>query len=134
MPVTPPKTDIREMILQDVNKLEELLIESLIKVGDTLLDEAKQNGNYRNISGNLRASICFAVAKNGTVIHISESSSTGKSYATSIASTTNGICLVVVAGEKYASHVEAIGKNVITSSELLAEKIIPILLRQLDLK
>ena len=43
-----------------------------------------------------------------------------------------GFVLVVVAGMKYASYVEARNYNVLTSAELLAEREIPRLLKELS--
>ena len=43
---------------------------------------------------------------------------------------TQGIVLIVVAGMNYAAYVET-NRNVITSAELLAEDLVPKLLRQL---
>lgn len=42
-----------------------------------------------------------------------------------------GICLIVAAGMSYAIYVEGLGKNVLTSAELLAERVIPDTLQQL---
>jgi len=44
----------------------------------------------------------------------------------------SGFVLVVVAGMKYASYVEARNYNVLSSSELLAEKEVPKLLKALS--
>lgn len=45
-----------------------------------------------------------------------------------------GICLIVAAGMSYAVYVEGRGKNVLTSAELLAERVIPDTLQQLGFK
>lgn len=42
-----------------------------------------------------------------------------------------GFALIVVAGMDYAAYVEAKGKNVLSSAELLAERELPGMLRQL---
>ena len=44
---------------------------------------------------------------------------------------TSGITLIVVAGMSYAIYVEGRGKNVLTSAELLAERVVPDMLQQL---
>ncbi len=43
----------------------------------------------------------------------------------------SGICLIVVAGMNYAVYVESRGKNVLSSAELLAERMVPQLLTSL---
>ncbi len=45
-----------------------------------------------------------------------------------------GYVLIVVAGMHYAKYVEAMGYNVLTSAQLLAERQAPIILNQLRLK
>lgn len=64
-----------------------------------------------------------------------EGQSTGQSYARSLAGKfPKGIVLIVVAGMNYASYVSAKGYNVLDSSELLADKLVPKMLKQLGLK
>ena len=56
----------------------------------------------------------------------------GESYARSLASRyPKGIVLIVVAGMRYASYVSAKGFDVLDSSELLAERLVPRMLQQL---
>ena len=43
----------------------------------------------------------------------------------------SGIVLIVVAGMNYAAHVSARGYNVLDSAELLAEQLVPSLMKQL---
>ena len=45
-----------------------------------------------------------------------------------------GVVLLVAAGMKYASYVSAKGYDVLDSSELLADKLVPQMLEQLGLK
>ena len=42
-----------------------------------------------------------------------------------------GICLIVAAGMDYAVYVEGMGKNVLTSASLLADRLVPQMLEQL---
>ena len=61
--------------------------------------------------------------------------STGMSYARSLAGKfPKGIVLIVVAGMRYASYVSAKGYNVLDSSELLADQLVPKMLKQLGFK
>ena len=43
----------------------------------------------------------------------------------------HGVCLIVVAGMEYAAHVKNKGYDVLDSSELLADRIVPSMLKQL---
>lgn len=44
-----------------------------------------------------------------------------------------GVCLIVVAGMDYAVYVEGMGKNVLTSASLLADRLIPQMLTNLGI-
>lgn len=64
-----------------------------------------------------------------------EGSKAGSDFLKSvIAENSRGIVLIVVAGMNYAKYVEAIGLNVLDSSEILAKKLVPQILRDLGLK
>jgi len=61
-----------------------------------------------------------------------DGSSKGAAYVKSLARKfPQGICLIVVAGMNYASYVSAKGLDVLDSSELLAERLVPQMLKQL---
>ena len=45
-----------------------------------------------------------------------------------------GYALIVVAGMNYAAYVESMGKNVISSAELLAEQELPRMMKELTSK
>jgi len=131
---TPPFSEIYQLVQSDIVKMELALIAALKNIGDLCVKEAVQNGNYKDHTGNLRRSIGYAVAKDGIVLHLSDANARGRNYAYSMAIKSKGITLIVVAGEKYAEHVEATGRNVITSSQLLAENIFPVIMKRLGFK
>lgn len=131
------------MIANEIDKsilsIETRLVDLLVKVGKICLEDMERNRGYINVSGNLSDSRGFVVVKNKTIVYQSDFKSTeggqkGKNLASERASQSNGISLIVVAGMEYAEHVEATGKNVYTSAELLAETVVPGLLNQLGLK
>ncbi|MDR1223687.1 MAG: hypothetical protein LBL07_12550, partial [Tannerella sp.] len=86
----------------------------------------------------------YIVVADGNVIRMSdfkqvkqgaEGTSDGEAFARQlIGRFPQGICLIVVAGMKYAACVSAKGYNVLDSSELLAEKLVPKMLKQLGFK
>lgn len=121
------------------------IVSVLTDVGLQCITEARSNGNYVDQTGNLRSSIGFCIVEDGKVVNSvfadqmndgrprnPEGIANSRQTLASVASTqTSGICLVVAAGMHYAIYVEGRGKNVLTSAELLAERVIPDTLQQL---
>ena len=91
-------------------------------------------GDYLELSGNLTSSIGFFICKNGKVID-QEPGKVGaaksRSLAREMAKGRKGFVLVITAGMEYAARVEAYGYDVLTTSELWAEKTAAKLLKQL---
>lgn len=126
------------------NKIQSL-IDALVYVGLECVREARLNRRYTDQTGNLRSSVGFCVLYNGRVVKKSafeavkssatEGSSAGSKFLKSLISeNSRGIVLIVVAGMNYAKYVEAMGLNVLDSSELLAKKLVPQLLKDLGFK
>ena len=141
------KTSERELN-KKFKEAEQSMINDIVRVlrycGEMAVNEARNNGNYKDQTGNLRNSIGYVIAINGKILdeNFLESASSsqqssenglkiGRALAIQIAKETQEISLVVVAGMKYASHVESKGINVLTSAENLAKRIIPELLSKL---
>lgn len=119
---------------------EEAILQKFLRVlrycGEMAVNEARTSGNYQDQTGNLRSSIGYVIAINGKIIEdnfegSAEGQNVGKKIAREIARSIPDIALIVVAGMKYASHVESKGRNVLTSAEQLANNIVPNLLKQL---
>lgn len=135
-----PMSDINDYLQEQIEKREQVIINTLNYIGTECVNRAKQSNRYIDQTGNLRSSIGYVVVKNGTIINGGEfeqikngekGKSQGESFIHEIANSTKGICLIVVAGMNYASYVEATGRDVLTSAELLAEIKIPEMLKQL---
>ena len=141
------KTSERELN-KKFKEAEQSIINNIVRVlrycGEMAVNEARNNGNYKDQTGNLRNSIGYVIAINGKILdeNFLESASSsqqssenglkiGRDLAIQIAKETPEISLVVVAGMKYASHVESMGNNVLTSAENMAKRIIPELLSKL---
>ncbi|MFP3835352.1 hypothetical protein [Chryseobacterium sp. SIMBA_028] len=127
---------INQRFVDAQKEIEEKFIRVLRYCGETVINEARANGSYRDVTGNLRASKGYAIIINGRIVEenftgAAEGVSKGKSLAQQVASGQPDIALVVVAGMKYASQVESRGRNVLTSAEQLAKTMIPNLLKQL---
>lgn len=129
--------------LQDVDNK---MLQALSYAGEMCLREARLNKGYMDQTGNLTSSMGYIILKNGALARQSGFDSRagsnpalggakGKDLALQLASRYTGYyTLIVVAGMNYAALVEARGKNVLTSAELLAEKEIPKLLKQLKIR
>lgn len=135
-----PKADVEAYLQDQLAKREKSIIKTLNFVGITCINEARTNGDYIDQTGNLRSSIGYAIIQNGVVVNQSrfeqvKDGKEGKKEGAELLSdligrNTQGIVLIVVAGMNYAAYVET-NRNVITSAELLAEDLVPKLLRQL---
>lgn len=139
-----PKSQIDAYIKERMNRLKRAIIYNLCVVGEKVRNEALDNGSYTDRTKNLRSSVGYVVVVDGQVYKMSafgkpdgnnEGRSTGMSYARSLAGKfPKGIVLIVVAGMRYASYVSAKGYNVLDSSELLADQLVPKMLKQLGFK
>lgn len=136
-----PKSKIDAYIEARMNRLKRAIIYNLCVVGEKVRNEALDNGSYTDRTKNLRSSVGYIVVVDGQVYKTgsfgkpdgnSEGKNAGMSYARSLAGKfPKGIVLIVVAGMRYASYVSAKGYNVLDSSELLADQLVPKMLKQL---
>jgi len=138
--------DIERILREKIEKYHQKVIRILKYVGEKCINEAREYGSYQDRTGNLRSSIGYIVLKDGKPIekggftHTERGTEGGKSgqkegeaFINKVTSQyPKGFVLVVVAGMKYASYVEARNYNVLTSAELLAEREVPKLLKALS--
>lgn len=136
-----PKSQIDAYIKERMNRLKQAIIYNLCAIGEKVRNEAIENGSYKDRTKNLRSSVGYIVVVDGQVYKTgsfgkpdrnSEGKNAGMSYALSLSGKfPEGIVLIVVAGMRYASYVSAKGYNVLDSSELLADQLVPKMLEQL---
>jgi hypothetical protein len=141
--VTPIK-QISEYLFSQIENRERALIRVLAHIGETCVTEARLNKTYKDRTGNLTSSMGYVLAKSGKVIELSafekvrdgaDGARRGPEFARKLAREhSKGIALIVVAGMNYAVHVADLGYNVLDSAELLADKLIPRIMRQLGFK
>lgn len=119
-------------------RLENAVMANLNYVGEMCVAKAREAGNYKDRTANLRNSTGYAVFKDGKIVRNTFQGQEGEGayQARRIITKTakknfRGYGLVVVAGMKYASFVESRGYDVLTSAELLAETLVPQLLNKL---
>lgn len=140
-------------LVKDLNTTQDRIIEATINtmmyVGEQCITQARDHGNYKDITGNLRSSIGYVVLRAGRIVHQSKPKAYkgpkgdgSKGVAESAillrriaGEYPTGIVLVVTAGMEYAVYVEDYRhRDVLTSSQLLAEQIVPELLAKIGLK
>ena len=133
------QADINNRVDAFLAAIEKRQIERLQYLGEQCVIRGRLNGSYMDQTGNLRSSVGYVVFKNGIAIHESfqmggsglEGPGEGKNVAIKMGSKNNdGICLVVVAGMKYALAVESKGRDVLTSTEIFAKNEMPKILAQ----
>ena len=134
----------------ELSAYQQMVVRKLQYAGERLIIQARQHGSYTDQTGNLRSSIGYVIVKDGQILtgsgfntipprvrregDVYNGSKEGQSLAKEIASKyKRGIALIVVAGMNYAAYVEAKGFDVLASSEMLAEKIIPPMLQKLGI-
>lgn len=137
-----PKQQVDAFLDAKVRRINRQLVRTLSYVGEACRNRTKVH-KYQNQTGNLESSTGYVVVVNGSVVNCagfdvvksgSEGAQGGKSYALSLVSKfPTGICLIVVAGMKYAHYVSDKGLDVLDSAEKLAQRLVPQMLKQLDL-
>lgn len=129
---------------QKIRKAKKALYGVMQFTGESAVKYARENGNFRDRTGNLRSSEGYSVVEDGKLINESsavqffdgkEGVSAGKSLRTELAANYGkGITTIVSAGMDYAHEVEAKGYDVLSGSELRAKQMVPRLLRKLGFK
>lgn len=148
--ITPTK-QIMQYMQDGLSAYEQTIIRRLAHAGEQLITHARtlpsppremrgtpHQPNYIDWSENLRNSTGYIVTINGNIVvggqfdESFEGGREGRKFAESLASKfPRGIVLIVVAGMNYAAYVEAKGYDVLTSSEILANRIVPKMLQKL---
>lgn len=131
------KDQIRDQLQERKDRILQAIQFRLQRVGETFVTNARNNGNYKDHTGNLRGSIGYVVLVNG--IQVDENFKSYPPAASSLAGTGLGpdqakavideiiakypwgYVLICVAGMEYAAAVEAKNFDVITSSSLIAK-------------
>lgn len=136
-----PMSEIDEYIAQQVERIINALIYNLQYVGERCLNAARETNSYKDQTGNLRSSLGYVITRDGKIVYQSNfevvkqggsGAKSGIQFAKEIVRQfPEGIVLVVVAGMHYAQYVSATGRDVIDSAELLADKLVPQILKQL---
>lgn len=139
-----PMSEIDRYTEQKLKGLEQAVIRTLTYCGELCLNVARSTNSYKDQTGNLRSSIGYVVTVDGRIVNQSDfgtvkkgvdGSKQGAAFAKQLVRRfPKGICLIVVAGMDYAVHVKNRGYDVLDSSELTADRIVPYMLKQLGFK
>lgn len=121
------REQIRTELEKRAGRIRLAIISRLQFVGETALTYARDNGAYKDRTGNLRSSIGYVILENGTQIKSSfpGAQSEGKRKAKDVidqnkSNFSRGFVLIVVAGMEYAASVESLGYDVLTASSQIA--------------
>ena len=136
------RDDIKKRCDAFLDAVKKAQIKRLQMLGEMCVTHAREvppEIGFHDQTGNLRSSIGYAVFVDGVAVHTAYEQTlqgatgvkAGESLANKVGSETTGICLVVTAGMNYAVHVEAKGRDVITSAEQLAKRELPNMLAKL---
>lgn len=138
------QSEVEKLIDTQLERAKAALIYNLHFIGRKVQNEAVTNANFKDRTKHLRNSFGYVVVVDGVIQEgqfgnnndpVSEAISESKQFAHNIAQQyPKGIVLIVVAGKNYASHVANKGFNVLQSAELLADQLVPQMLKQLGLK
>lgn len=122
-------------------RVDQAIFRRLSKIGEELVNHARSipaDVGYTDRTGNLRSSTGYIVAKDGQVITAmfkqvksgklkAEGTNAGLNHALSVMTKfPGGWVLIMVAGMDYALAVESRGRDVLTGTEIIANKKIPI--------
>ncbi|MBQ3679816.1 MAG: hypothetical protein IJP79_07250 [Paludibacteraceae bacterium] len=142
------KEFLAKVTAEEVERLKERLVYNLMAIGEETVNVARNSAlkgkDYKDQTGNLRSSVGYVISIDGEIAEMSafdvvkdgkEGSQSGRDYALQLISEfPEGICLIVVAGMNYAKFVAAKGYDVLDSSQLQAEQLIPQMLKDLGIK
>lgn len=142
-------SDIESFLDQFTDAVVDSIVQALGKLGTKCVNYARKipdpdnGGNgFKDHTGNLRSSIGFKifVGRNAIVENYkvkrkgSEGMEKGRALADSVGADNldNQVMLVITAGMEYAINVESLGRDVIASSEILAEQEWPKMKQRMD--
>lgn len=140
--------DIEKQLGTTGERIRTAAVNTMCYVGEQCVRQARDNGDYNDITGNLRSSIGYCVLQNGKVVKNSKQKAyagpkgngqqgvlEGEEFLKKLQGDyPKGIVLILAAGMDYAVYVEDIhGRDVLTSAELLARDLVPALLKKIGL-
>lgn len=127
--------DIMKFLGEELEKDQQRIAQMLDTIGKQCLAEARTGHTYHDQTGELTKSMGYKVLLNGTVYSQDGGNKRTEALFAEIAPQfSKGVALIFAAGEQYAGYVEARGFNVITSSRLLSQRLVPQMLTKVGFK
>lgn len=138
--------DVKKVLNERLKRIDTVVINYLTLIGEQFVRDARENGDYNDITGNLRSSVGYIILKNGATIaenfqqsergtDKTEGVSKAKVFIAEIASNfKTGYALIVVAGMEYAAAVESRGRDVLTASSIKAKNSLRKAIREIKKK
>lgn len=136
-----PISSTRDYLEEQIERRINSILRKLAFVGESALTQARTMHKYQDQSGNLTSSIGYCILNNGRVVIESsfevvsggqEGAEKGRQFLNQLkAQNSEGIVFLMVAGMNYAQYVEAMGLDVLDSAEMLAERMVPQILKSL---
>lgn len=130
------KAQLKEVLEKRKANLGQAILFRLQRTGETFVTNARNNGSYKDHTGNLRSSIGYVILKDGIqlfdnfkTVPAVDPQATGIAVGAQNAEDLlgdiavafpRGYVLIVVAGMEYAAAVESKNFDVLTSSSLIA--------------
>lgn len=137
-----PVAEIRKELESEIALRKRVLLRTLLAAAEQIANAAKSTKSYKDRTGNLRSSVGAIVVQDGRIVGRKgfkkvkpgvNGDAEGVSYAELLAKNyPTGTVLIAVAGKNYASYVADKGYDVLESAELLANKIVPQMLAELN--
>jgi hypothetical protein len=115
-------SDIEKMVKDRLAAIDTALYNRLVRVGEQFVTNARNNHTYKDRTGNLTASIGYAIIKNSDIIKATLTNPDAvKMFEEAATNYPLGYVLIGVAHMSYAAAVESKNFDVITSSGLQAK-------------
>lgn len=118
--------NVPSILERQLQRVEEAIIFNFLVIGENCVIHARENGEYKDQTSNLRNSIGYVIAYNGKILEWGFKYSSGisnkgeflaKYKINEMLTGDRGYSLIIVAGMSYARKVENRGKNVLTGTE-----------------
>jgi hypothetical protein len=127
------KQQLAQMVAIKRERVLSAILLRMEQVGETFVNNARNNGSYTDRTGNLRSSVGYVILFNGLqlfdggFVEVLPTGETGVRkgldfIAEVAAKYPAGLVLVCVAGMHYAAAVESKGYEVITASAIMAKE------------
>jgi hypothetical protein len=125
------RADIKAIMTDRKARIDAAILSALKRTGEQFVKNAREDGAYKDRTGNLRSSIGYVILKDGQqlfenfrVVGKGKEGPTAaqKVIEEAVAGFKTGYVLIGVAGMDYAAAVEAKGYDVLTASSTIAEQ------------